>query len=227
MSIIIDLIFVAVIVICTLASAKKGFVKVLVETVGFIAALYLAFTISSPLADVTYDKIIEPPIIEAVNENISDNVSITAENIINALPEFVSGSLQKYTDEIQAQLSENTLNGATSPVVNASQTVIKPVVTKLLSIIYFIICTVILLIIVKLLAKIINKLFSFSIVGTANRVLGAILGLIKGVALAFVLAAVISLCMGIAPNGFLIFTTTSLSKSLIFNLFTQLNPLLI
>ena len=57
MSIIIDLIVLAIIGLFIYTSAKRGFVKVLVEVAGFVLAVIITFTISSPLADATYDKI--------------------------------------------------------------------------------------------------------------------------------------------------------------------------
>ena len=55
MNFVIDLIVVAIIAVCAVVSAKRGFVKVLVEAVGFVAAIILTFTISTPLSEATYD----------------------------------------------------------------------------------------------------------------------------------------------------------------------------
>ena len=58
MGIILDLIIAAVIIIEVVISARRGFARVAIELVGFIAAILLTFTISTPLSQATYDKII-------------------------------------------------------------------------------------------------------------------------------------------------------------------------
>ena len=63
MNFLLDLIVLAIIAAVALISARRGFVRVAIELVGFIAAIFITFTISTPLASLTYDKIIEPPIV--------------------------------------------------------------------------------------------------------------------------------------------------------------------
>ena len=66
MSIVLDLIVLAIILFTVFMSAKRGFVRVALEVVGFIAAVFITFTISTPLVNITYDKIIAPPIVSSV-----------------------------------------------------------------------------------------------------------------------------------------------------------------
>ena len=67
MNYLLDLIVIAIIAAVALISAKRGFVRVVIELAGFIAAIFISFTISTPLANLTYDKIIEPPIVSSVS----------------------------------------------------------------------------------------------------------------------------------------------------------------
>lgn len=61
MNYLLDLIVIAIIAAVALISARRGFVRVVIESAGFIAAIFITLTISTPLASLTYDKIIEPP----------------------------------------------------------------------------------------------------------------------------------------------------------------------
>ena len=74
MSVVLDIIVLAIILVTVFLSAKRGFVRVLIELVGFVAAVFISFTISTPLADMTYDKIIEPPIVASVGDVTGDSV---------------------------------------------------------------------------------------------------------------------------------------------------------
>lgn len=218
---IIDLILVAVILIFALISAKRGFVKVLVETVGFIAAVVVAFTISTPLAEVTYDKIIEPPVVKAAVNAVGESAEHEA---WNALPEFLMNNdifgtqINSFTEKITANLSL----GVETAVKTASQDIVKPVATKIFSLLYSVILVLVLSIIVKFLAKLINGMFSFSVIGTLNRTLGGVLGAVKGIVFVLIACMVISLIISFTGKPFLIFTEENINNTYIFKFFTDI-----
>ncbi len=224
---IIDLIVVAIIAFCVFNSARRGFVKVFIEVVGFVAAIFITFTFSTPLADATYDRIIEPPITKAVNEAIVDTGDNIQTDIWGALPDFIVNNAEKFgisADDFQNKISDNLSSGSEKAIKTASQDIIKPVVTKILSLIYSIAILMILLFIVKILANLINKIFSFSIIGKANRILGGVIGIPKGIIFAMLFCMLISLLITV-NSGFWIFTAANIEKTIIFNFFAELLPL--
>ncbi len=223
MSIVLDLIVIGIILLSILISAKRGFVKVAVETAGFVAAVFLAFTISSPLSGITYDKIIEPPIVKAAVNAVGESAESEA---LNALPDFITDNgffgadINSFTEKITSNLSK----GTETAVKTASQEIVKPIATKLLGLLFTIILILILLIVVKFLAKFLNKIFSFSLVGKLNRTLGGVLGFVKGILLAVLFCAVISLILSFTGQPFLIFTEENINNSYIFKIFTEIIP---
>lgn len=223
MAIVLDLILIAIILFFILTSAKRGFVKVLVETVGFIAAVILAFTISTPLAEATYDKIIEPPVIEAAVNAVGESAEHQA---WNALPDFLIKSESAFFGETVNSFTEkitvNMSQGVESAVKTASQEVVKPIAAKLLGLLYAVILVLVLSIVVKFLAKLLNGVFSFSIVGSLNRTLGGIVGAVKGIIVAFILCAVVSLIMSFTGKPFLIFSEGTISETYIFKFLTEI-----
>jgi hypothetical protein len=72
-SFLIDLILAVIIGVSVYFSARRGGVRTFIEALGFIAAAVLAFTICTPFANATYDKIIEPPILEMVSKEVDAN----------------------------------------------------------------------------------------------------------------------------------------------------------
>lgn len=227
MNIIIDLIVIAIIALCVLISAKHGFVKTAVEVAGFILAVIITFTISTPLAEVTYDKIIEPSVVSAVSEAVQNAGNTLEDSAIDALPEFVTKNAEKFdititdfTDKVSQDLS----NGAETAVKNASQDTIKPIISKVLGLVYSIVILLVLLIVVKVLSRIINKMFSFSIIGKVNRILGGVIGLPKGLIFAVLFCMIISLLVSLY-GGFLIFTSENIASTVVFKFFAQIIPL--
>lgn len=218
MSFVLDLVVLAIIAVFALLSAKKGFVRTIIEIVGFVVVILLANNISPVVSDYTYDKLVEPAIISSV-EKMQVGNSLTNFSLDN-MPSLVGKILGNNFDisGFQSIINENINNGIKSAVTSASQTVVKPVVTGVFDLIFMLIITFVLLFVVNFLAKLINKLFSFSLIGKANKILGAILGIIKGVVISAIICTIISLIVPLTKEGFLIFTQSNIDSSLIFKL---------
>ena len=223
MPIILDLIIVLIICIFVFLSAKKGFVRTLIEVIGFVAAIVVALSISAPVASFCYDTAVEPIITKTVENSINETISNTGDAIDtlwNKLPSFL-------TESSFINLSKNDLYSVSSNQTDIAVSVnsfLKPAICKILSAVISVILVVALLFVVRILAKLINKLFSFSIVGNINKTLGGILGLLKGFAVAVIFCMFVSLILSFTKNGFLIFTYDTINSSYIFKFLMELSP---
>lgn len=221
MSIILDVFVIGIVLLCVILSAKKGFAKSIIEVAGFVAAVILAISVSGPLAELTYDKVIEPSVIKMAEEssavadqNIEDNISLISDNIWESLPDFIkNNSADVNQDNLLDNVDIDTSDTVTGVAVKVSQTVAKPVVSKMLSALYGVIILVVLLILVKFLAKLINPLFNFSVIGKLNRTLGGVLGLLKGILIAVIFCTAVSLNVSFTKEGFLCFTREAVDNS--------------
>lgn len=224
MSIILDLIVIAIIILMVLISAKRGFVRVAVEAVGFVAAIILSLSLSTTLADVTYQKAIEPAILSSVENATAETTSSAADDAWNSLPELITKNADKFgisKDFITNDITEDIGNSATEIVTSISQNTIKPMAVGILKTLYSVILMLVLMIAVKFLARVINKLFSFSLVGKVNKALGGTFGAIKGIIIAWVFCAVISLLVSLTKNGIWIFNAENIENTIIFKLLTD------
>ena len=227
MSILIDLIIVSIVLLFVITSAKKGFVKVIISVIGFIAAIVLAFTFSGPLAEFTYDKLIEPPILKTAEISSTAIAEDTIQNSWDSLPSIIkknSALLGISEQSFNESVSGNITNGLENALKTTSVKVIRPVAVKILGMLFSIILSLVLIIISHFLSKIINKIFSFSLVGKLNTSLGGILGLIKGSAVAILFCTIISFIVPLTANGFLIFTAKNIEGSIIFKFLANLIP---
>ncbi len=221
MSIILDVFVIGIVLLCVILSAKKGFAKSIIEVAGFVAVVILAISVSGPLAELTYDKVIEPSVIKMAEEssatadqNIEDNISLISDNIWESLPDFIkNNSAAVNQDNLLDNVDIDTGDTVTGVAVKVSQTVAKPVVSKMLSALYGVIILVVLLILVKFLAKLINPLFNFSVIGKLNRTLGGVLGLLKGILIAVIFCTAVSLIVSFTKEGFLCFTREAVDNS--------------
>lgn len=230
MSIILDAIIVLIILLFVFLSAKKGFVRTLIEVVGFIAAIAIALSLSTPIANFCYDKTVNPIVAKTVQSAVdegSSNATEAVDAVWNKLPSFLTES--SFFNLSKENIS-NSINGEiaadTTQLINSIDSFVKPAISKLLSVIISVILVVVLLFVVKLLAKVVNKIFSFSVIGDINKTLGGILGLVKGAAVSVIFCMIISLILSFTKNGFLIFTYDAINSSYLFKFIMGLSPFL-
>ena len=229
---ILDLILIAIIAIFVFISAKRGFVRTVIEFVGYFLAIYLAFSISGVLADTIYTTAIEPKIVESVAEKVTVSSSAGIDHVANeiwsSLPEFVQNTAENFdiTSNTLKTALENNFNNTSSEqlVKNATVAVVKPIVVPLIKTILSVLLFIVLMFIVRFLAKFLNKLFSLPLIGGLNKSLGGIIGLLKGLIFAFLFVVAILFIMSFTENGFLIFTKENIDKTYLFKFLAEFSP---
>lgn len=222
MSYVLDLILLVIIALAVLISAHKGFVRTIIEVVGFFAAIVIALTVSRPLADATYRTLIEKPMLTAADSTVGD----IAGSVWDALPDFITENAEIFgisKEAVAETVGESAGESASAAAQKASEALVKPAATRLIGGLYACILFIILMIVVQLLARLINKLFSFHLVGKVNRTLGGLLGLIKGLLYAFVFCTLVTLIASLNHGAFLIFTDDTIGGSLLFRFFAGLS----
>ncbi len=223
-SVLIDGILLIIVALFVITSAKRGFVRVVVEAVGIVAAVIFTLTVCTPLSIATYDKIIEPPIVNAASEQMHDTVEETVDNIVEKLPDFLQSYIESsgIADQIVSENKGEISVTAEEYIAEISQNSIKPVTVKILSTIYSVIIFTLSFIIIKVLANLLNKTFSFSIIGKLNSTLGGLCGLVKGVAFVFLICCVIKFLLPITDNGIWIFNAQNIEQTHIFRFLISL-----
>lgn len=224
---ILDLIVVIIVLVCAFLSAKHGFVRTVLELAGFIAAIFIAFTISSPLATITYDKMIEPSIVSKIEQTSDEGSSMISEKLWNSFPEVVKRqsanigiSQEGFNEKVSSSISSNVAESAEK----ISENVTKPIITKVLSAVYSTVIAIVLIILSKFLAKVINKLFKISFIGKINSFLGGVLGALKGIAIAVVFCMAVSLIVSATKSGVWIFNSDNIEASHLFKIFYGFSP---
>ena len=89
LGLILDLVILGIIALCVFLSAKHGFVRTVLELAGLIAAFVIAFSFSSPLANITYDKIIEPSMVSKIEKTSAEGEQAVATKLWDSLPGIV------------------------------------------------------------------------------------------------------------------------------------------
>ena len=225
LGLLLDVMVIAIVAVTVYFSAKRGFVRTLIEVVGFVAAFLIAFTVSSPLANATYDRIVEPSIVSTA-ENAVDGGDEVAEKLWNVLPGVVKNDSADFgfsKDTFTAKVNEHVTDNAKTSAGKISEKVIKPVTSNIFGVFYSTVIVIVLIILTKILAAWINKMFSFSLVGKINTFLGGLIGLFKGAGFAVIFCMIISILM-ISWGEFFLFTAENIDSSKLFKILYGLSP---
>ena len=192
-----------IIVLCVIRSAKKGFVRSLIETIGLIVALVLAASCGNFVAQTVYDNTVRPTVSSAIEESFAD----AGNNALDQLPSFIKNSIDN--SQITLALDETASDAA----MRITDTVVKPIAYNLINSLATVIIFIVLAIIVRFVASFINARFTGLIFGTANKLLGGCIGAVKGVAVAIVVCYVASFLISIMGNEIGFITSSDISNS--------------
>ena len=174
MSIIIDIVIIAIILFCLYSGYKKGFIGLAFSIVSFIVAILIALILFVPISSFVID-----------NTEFDDNIRNAIVNNFNTEEETENGESNFITSYINEQIDE--AKGKTLDVVSTeiSELCIKGIVFIAL----FIVARIV-LIFVKAIANLIAKL---PILSQFNKLGGIIFGLLKGFVITYGILAILLL----------------------------------
>ena len=140
-SILIDLILLIIIGFTVFISIKRGFVKTVIGTMGFVLSIILSLTLCAPIAGVVYDSVIQPPLVSSISNKIDERfqseldknvgdkvdsekieefraeVNASSDEIIESLPGFVKNFIN------QSGLKPEEVVGSADEVISEGDTV--------------------------------------------------------------------------------------------------------
>ena len=213
-AIIIDVALIAVIVVSVFHYARKGFVAGLMDLVGNLASLALAWVVSGKLSPTVFENFFKSGLIEQTARTIQQQGGVNLSVILDGL----SGILpQKFIDDITASAAGMLDSGAP----DIAQLVV-PLITVVVFFATFVLCRVVIAFLVTVLTNI-NKI---PLLGGVNRILGVCIGVVAGF-----INVLLILCLlwavVVITNGNLPFVNdSSLSGSCFYSFFSAYNPFL-
>jgi uncharacterized membrane protein required for colicin V production len=198
-SIILDVILVLIVLFVAWRSAKRGFVRTLIEMVGYVLAIVLAFSVASFLSKQIYESFVRPSIVKSIEANLSEfngeNLSQVFNKVKNNIPSYML-TAAGYNAEIEKNIADEIMvskGNTAKAAADITDRLAKPAMTYILNIILIFILFFLFMLVVRFLAKVLNSLFNVPVLGTVNYLLGGVLGIFKGVIIALLLCALISI----------------------------------
>lgn len=198
--VIIDLALVFIFIGSILDGSRKGFVRMVLSIIATIVGIVIAKEYSEPVAVWVEEHLIRNAAINSISEALSFHIGDTAQDAINALPDYIHNAARFAEVEMESLISgavtQENLETATSAIYAAVKDfAIIPAAKIVAFFIIYAICNAILGVGIS----IVDKFFRLPILKGLNRVLGAALGGIKGVFVMFVVSAVIGFAAMLVP----------------------------
>lgn len=200
MGLALDFAFFAVLILCIIVAAKRGFVLSLMEFVGFFLAGACALYLSGLIAPVLYDRFFAQPVTQAIAAQLPDltgaaTAAQQAQAVLQGLPDTVvrfAASFGIDTASLTQKIASGEFSGA-ALAQTLSDSIAKPIVTLLCRLALFVVLILALGVVFRILASVIDHFCKLPVLRTANAALGGAFGALKGLLVVFVAGVALQL----------------------------------
>lgn len=199
---IIDLAFVALLVINVLEGRKKGFVKMILSFAATVLSWLIAAELSQPLAQWANEAFVHGMISGSIEKAIADSLGGGTNSLIEAIPDYIASAAETAGISLHSlalQLSDTVDSAQAAEKIYAAVegAFVVPAIRIVAFFIVFSVCERVFAILIG----IINKFFKLPVIKGINRILGCFAGALKGAVIMSVICILLSLVIMILPEN--------------------------
>lgn len=217
---ILDIVLIGVIVATVIHYARKGFVAGIVDMVGNLAAIALAWFVSGKVSPTVFENFFKSGLVDKTTQTLQQG-SFNLESILGGLEGLIPQSLMDgIMESAESVLNSQAPNMAQQVVEQIIAPLVVPLITVVLFFATFILCRVVLAFLVTVLTNL-NKV---PLLGGFNRTLGVLVGLVGGVINVLLLLCLIWAVIVITSNNLPVLNDSALSGSYFYSFFSAYNP---
>lgn len=230
MSLVIDLLLLAIIVVSAAVGVKRGFIRTIMGFVTFVASLFGAWYFTKPVSDWLSEEFLSERITDPITQIIrqlllpSLDHSEAVPKLFSDMPDALSSLLSRFgTAPTEAQsIAEGSADAAQELARYLAQPAVRAISDALAFILLFFGITLAL----SIITTVLNIIFKLPVLSALNRAGGLILGLVVGALYAWVISYVLTVSIPylsqVLPEQF---TPTTLSDTIIAGWFAKTNPI--
>lgn len=222
-SLILDLVLLAVLVSTALYYRKKGFVAGIVHLGGTLISLIGAWLAASTVSPAVFEKFFKEGLVEKIHTAIDGQATVNLADMVERFAGFLPDSLKQ---SILSAADGVLDGGAPDAALSIVENVIAPLLVPIISIVVFFVCFAICRLLVGLLTAMLTGLNRIPVVGSLNRVLGFVTGAVAGLLNVFILLCAAWAILVITGGNSSWWNEAMLEKSLFYQVFAPLNPFL-
>ncbi len=231
MAIIFDVAVFAIVILLLILDYKRGFIRSVINLVGYAVSAVLAFFISQPVASFIFSSFFRKGSVDMINGELAklsggQSVASLLDSAFAAIPERITALASSYVgplDEIKASIAASAPTTADVATAVVDQ-VIGPIVTIMIQSLVFLILFIVFCVLVKIITKALKIIDKLPVIGTANAVLGLVVGLVQAVIFLFIFTSVVSLIIQMSGNQMDAINSEVVGSSRIFKAIYNMNP---
>lgn len=226
-----DILLIVILVLSISFAARKGFIRTLIELVGYIIALIAAAYLGGMLAEFVFETFVRGGMVSSIQEQIEatglNDIATGITGAFESLPSYITDTIAALGITPSAVAAQLTGDGLTAESVAASvvDVAVKPAMLTMLRSVFHVILFVILLFVVRRIARLCGFVNKIPLVGDLNIVLGGAFGLLKGVVWVLFLCTVVSLLQPMLQEVWPFFNDETIESSYLFRFVYHNNPI--
>ena len=204
---VLDIILVAILVFSAAKGLARGFVYTCLHTLGWVAAMVLAWFAAKPLANILEDGSLGTSIYDSLSEKFAISTA-ALDNSVAGMPDIISGGISAGAGE-------------------ASDFFVQLLTTTIITVISFLIITVGCAMLLRILVHPACRRQRHGLLNASDRVLGLLTGLVGGVLVVFLFLALLMVVVNCGGEGLAGSIVGSLDSSFIAGTLYDSNLLLV
>lgn len=222
-ALILDVILIAMIVLTAFHYKKKGFVAGLLDLVGNLLALLVAWIASDRISPTVFENFFKQGLIEKITQTVQEQgtsgLTMLVENFSSILPGGMA-------DEVTRSLQDILGSGAPDLAVRIVDTILTPLIVPMITVVLFFIAFAVCKLVISMLVAVLTNINKIPVIGSVNELLGILVGVAGGVLNVVLLLCLIWAVVAITNNNLPVLNHDMLSGSMMYSLFSKYNPFL-
>lgn len=211
MTIVVDLIILAILIICIIIGYVRGLTGSLIKILSFVLSLVIAFILFVPISNLIIEKTqIDEKIEQSIKEMIignEENKENKEEKMPEAITDYIDQKVENAADDAKESIANSTAKDVATTIVKAGTWIALFIIARIL------------LIFLKFITSLIAKL---PVIKQFDKLGGIIYGILEGLMIVYILLAIISFTAPMLDNNIV----DSVDKSFIGNMMYNNNILL-
>ena len=178
MAIVVDIVILAILVLCVIIGYVRGLTGSLIKIVSFVLAIVIAFVLFVPVSSLIIDNTqIDENIENSIREAIVQDSEGKEENMPETITDYIVQKVDEASDDAKEAVADNTAREVAVTIVKAGTWLILFIVARIL------------LICLRFITSLITKL---PIIKQFDKLGGVIYGILEALIIIYVLLAIIS-----------------------------------
>lgn len=219
-----DICVVALVVYFISISAHRGFVRTVIEFIGYFISLMAANFGAKMFSATIFEKLLRPTVLDTVGKKLTEagitDIAADVQTVLAQVPDMLEDFLRKFGVQEDVLGNFKALANPSQPLPEAiTDHVVGPIVISVVELILFVILISLCFFLVRRISRTLGVLRRIPIVGPANTILGGVVGGLEGLLTVVLIANLLNLIIAATAGGFAYLNSGIIDQTVLFRRF--------